>query len=263
MEAEWDVNPKVQEITMRPTLEWERECMRNLHLNDASGTSMGNDDWESDVKGADDRGVVKLIERMVESESGGVEIEDEWERIIEGIDSTAAGLIERAVTSEGTDVEMEDWEFDAFKACQLILFGSCGGGALGTCRSEGHRNSKPGTANGSEIWAFGSRSAAGSRCPGVDPAAKQNGALRGASRFGHLQVVKVLLATHRVDPAALNNEAIILASGSGHADVVELLLRTPGVNPTAQNNEAIRQATLTGYSDVVRLLEGAGCVYTP
>ncbi len=59
----------------------------------------------------------------------------------------------------------------------------------------------------------------------VDPAARDNFALRVASEGGHLAVVERLLADARVDPAAGgNNLAICRATASGHLAVVDRLL---------------------------------------
>ena len=63
-----------------------------------------------------------------------------------------------------------------------------------------------------------------------------------ASRFGHLDVVRVLLQNHRVDPSAKNNDALRLASKNGHVDVVELLRQNDRVtvgDPTVNDNRAI------------------------
>lgn len=87
-----------------------------------------------------------------------------------------------------------------------------------------------------------------------NPAADNNDAIRLASRYGHLEVVRLLLLDKRVDPAALSNDAIRIASQNGHLEVVRLLLADPRVDPAALNNGSILLASKYGYSDVVRLL---------
>ena len=90
--------------------------------------------------------------------------------------------------------------------------------------------------------------------PKVDPSASNNDAIRWASQNGHTEVVKLLLTDHRVDPATWNNEPIRYASQNGHAEVVKLLLADPRVDPSAENNYAIKLATRNGHSEVVKLL---------
>ena len=60
----------------------------------------------------------------------------------------------------------------------------------------------------------------------VDPGAKQDYAIRLASKEGHLEVVRLLikdeLVAKPVDPAADDNFAIRRASEHGHVEVVRL-----------------------------------------
>src|SRR5690349_9739066 len=94
---------------------------------------------------------------------------------------------------------------------------------------------------------------------GVDPSAENNeglyyhlnlinSAIRLASRYGHLEIVKLLMSDSRVDPSAENNEglcyhlnlinsAIRLASRYGHLEIVKLLLSDNRVDPSANSNE--------------------------
>ena len=61
----------------------------------------------------------------------------------------------------------------------------------------------------------------------MDPAARDNEALRWACCYGHPDVVKRLLALPRergVDPAAADNAATRWARANGHTEVVKLLL---------------------------------------
>jgi ankyrin repeat protein len=91
--------------------------------------------------------------------------------------------------------------------------------------------------------------------PRVDPSAHDNYAIRWASRNGHVEVVKLLLNDPRVDPSADNNCAIRWASRNGHVEVVKLLLNYPRVDPSAYNNDAMRCAPENGHAEVVKLCE--------
>ena len=64
---------------------------------------------------------------------------------------------------------------------------------------------------------------------GYNPSVWNNWAIRLASYYGHLEVVKVLLADPRVDPSVWNNYAIRLASENGHLEVVKELLKNKRV----------------------------------
>jgi hypothetical protein len=90
--------------------------------------------------------------------------------------------------------------------------------------------------------------------PRVDPAAVDNGAIRLASQNGHATVVERLQADARVNPAAGDNFSIRLASQKGHATVVEVLLADPRVDPAAVDNVAIRLASQNGHATVVERL---------
>ncbi len=72
-----------------------------------------------------------------------------------------------------------------------------------------------------------------------------------ASKIGHPEVVKLLLADDRVDPSY---KAIIQASRYGHPEVVKLLLTDDRIDPSAQNNDAIMRASSEGNLKVVKLL---------
>jgi len=83
--------------------------------------------------------------------------------------------------------------------------------------------------------------------PRVDPSAYDNEAICSASKEGHTDVVKELLADGRLSdkpyPSADENYAIRFASQNGHTDVVKVLLADPRVDPSANNNYAIRNAS--------------------
>ena len=70
----------------------------------------------------------------------------------------------------------------------------------------------------------------------IDPSEINNGAIVGASRWGHGKVVALLLADRRVDPSDDDNAAIFLASFGGHYEVVSMLLADPRVDPSVNSN---------------------------
>jgi ankyrin repeat protein len=101
---------------------------------------------------------------------------------------------------------------------------------------------------------------------GVDPTTDKNAAIRYASEYGFVEVVKALLE-HKdkdgnlvVDPAAGDSYAIRLASENGHLEVVQLLLDYKDrdghlvVNPAALDNYAIIVASMDGHVAVVQVL---------
>jgi len=90
--------------------------------------------------------------------------------------------------------------------------------------------------------------------PRVDPSEHANGPIRTASQNGHAEVVKLLLTDKRVDPSVKDNWAIRCASRNGHAKIVDFLLVDKRVNPSTRNNEAIRFASEHGHVGVVGIL---------
>ncbi|KAJ3104250.1 hypothetical protein HDU97_009418 [Phlyctochytrium planicorne] len=80
-------------------------------------------------------------------------------------------------------------------------------------------------------------------------------AFREAVRRGHVGVVKALLESGLVERGCRDDEAIRVASASGDVEMVELLL-TNGcvVDVGARNHEALRRACVGGHVDVVRML---------
>ena len=72
--------------------------------------------------------------------------------------------------------------------------------------------------------------------PHIDPSAHNNYAIRLASRFGHLEIVKILLQDSRVDPSAFNNYAIQWASENGHLEVVKFLLQDSRVGSISERD---------------------------
>jgi len=103
-------------------------------------------------------------------------------------------------------------------------------------------------------WGHVAHVAMALRC-GVDPSANSQCAIRDASEYGHVDVVRILLRDARVDPSADDQYAIGFASRNGHVEVVERLLRDARVDPGADRQWAIRHASETGHVAVVdRLL---------
>jgi ankyrin repeat protein len=90
--------------------------------------------------------------------------------------------------------------------------------------------------------------------PRVDPSDVDNMAIRIASDNGQINIVKLLLQDSRVDPSANDNAAIRCASNNGHINVVKLLLQDSRVDPSADNNEAIRTSSRYGHYEIVKLL---------
>jgi ankyrin repeat protein len=88
----------------------------------------------------------------------------------------------------------------------------------------------------------------------VDPAARNDWAIRHASRNGHSGIVKLLLADERVDPAADANYAIQIACKNGHVVVVDLLLADQRVDPAANIDYPIRCGSQNGHLEVVKKL---------
>jgi hypothetical protein len=92
------------------------------------------------------------------------------------------------------------------------------------------------------------------QCPGVDPTADNNDAIRRAAEFGHLAVVERLLQCPGVDPTAVEDYAIRWAAEFGHLAVVERLLQCEGVDPTVHYNVPICEAAWNGHLVVVERL---------
>jgi len=86
-------------------------------------------------------------------------------------------------------------------------------------------------------------------------------ALMQASRYGHEDIVKMLLAAE-ADPnlaEVTGDTALIVASREGHRDIVELLLNA-GANPNRANRDgdtALMRASWKGHTAIVELLLNA------
>ena len=105
---------------------------------------------------------------------------------------------------------------------------------------------------------------------GADVHAVDDQALRWASRYGHLSVVKVLVKAgadvHAADDDALrsasashadNDYALRRASMYGHLSIVKVLVKA-GADVHADNDYALRWASFHGHLAVVKVLVKAG-----
>ena len=79
---------------------------------------------------------------------------------------------------------------------------------------------------------------------GINPAARDNYAIRRASYYGRTECVKVLLADNRVNPAAGDNAAIRCAAYNGHTECVKLLLTDNRVRNTLSKEDLIKYKNL-------------------
>ena len=91
---------------------------------------------------------------------------------------------------------------------------------------------------------------------GADIHAENDEAIRWASLYGHIEVVKYLVSIG-ADIHANNNYAIRLASKHGHLEVVKYLVSI-GADIHADNDYAIRYASEKGYLEVVKYLVSIG-----
>jgi ankyrin repeat protein len=92
--------------------------------------------------------------------------------------------------------------------------------------------------------------------PNVDPTANNNFAFQAASAKGHLEVVKFLVGLPNVDAVANDNCAVQMASKYGHLEVVKFLVSLPNVDASANDNFAVQYASMNGHLDVVKFLVG-------
>ena len=91
---------------------------------------------------------------------------------------------------------------------------------------------------------------------GADVHAVDDQALRWASRYGHLSVVKVLVKAG-ADVHADNDRALRYASFHGHLSIVKVLVKA-GADVHADNDYALRWASFHGHLSVVKVLVKAG-----
>ena len=88
----------------------------------------------------------------------------------------------------------------------------------------------------------------------VNPDDGYNTAIRRASTYGHVEVVRMLLKDGRFDPSVFNNRAIRWASTRGHVEVVRELMKDERVDPSDDGNMAIIWASEYGYVGIVKEL---------
>jgi len=93
---------------------------------------------------------------------------------------------------------------------------------------------------------------------GADVTADDNYALQSASKDGYLKMVKYLVK-HGVDITTSDNYAVQRASNNGHLKVVKYLV-SQGADVTASDNLAIQWASENGHLEVVKYLVSQGAV---
>jgi len=91
---------------------------------------------------------------------------------------------------------------------------------------------------------------------GVDIHAENNRAVRWASEYGHLEVVKYLVSVG-ADIHAGNDLAVRWASSNGHLEVVKYLVSV-GADIHADDDDALRWASNNGHLEVVKYLVSVG-----
>jgi len=84
-----------------------------------------------------------------------------------------------------------------------------------------------------------------------DPSDYCNVAIRRASRWGIYKMVQRLLEDDGVDPGAIDNEALQSACKFGHIEVVRLLLADARVG---NHGDALQYAVINNHTNIVRLL---------
>ncbi len=87
---------------------------------------------------------------------------------------------------------------------------------------------------------------------------KENNALTKASKNGHLEVVKLLLADNRIDPTADIVEAIRFSVWNNHADILALLLKDGREDPSKNFSYSIVLASEKNYHEIIKLLLNDG-----
>lgn len=94
----------------------------------------------------------------------------------------------------------------------------------------------------------------------IDPSSKKNRAVIEASRWNHLDSLRLLLLDKRTNPSDNNNEAIVSATFNNGNDypnclkVVKLLLKDKRVNPSERENMAIINACKFPDAEMFKLL---------
>ncbi|KAJ3195492.1 hypothetical protein HDU82_002103, partial [Entophlyctis luteolus] len=78
--------------------------------------------------------------------------------------------------------------------------------------------------------------------------------LMNASRLGHVDIVRLLLADGRTDPRMFHNRALRLACMGGHLEVVRCLLSDERVNTVEGDDIAIKNVLVYGHLRIAELL---------
>lgn len=84
----------------------------------------------------------------------------------------------------------------------------------------------------------------------IDTSSENNFAIKLASLYGKVSLVKILMKHPKTNPSCENNSPIILASENGYLEVVRELLKDRRVNPADFDNEAIKQARFNHHPRV-------------
>src|SRR6185503_16714023 len=88
----------------------------------------------------------------------------------------------------------------------------------------------------------------------TDPKINYNFALRVASGYGHIDIIRELLAHPCIDPTDNRNWALDAACTHGYIEIIRLLLTDPRINPFVNNHWATRCAKRNGHTEIVQLL---------
>lgn len=91
---------------------------------------------------------------------------------------------------------------------------------------------------------------------------ENNRCIRRACKFGHVEVLKKLLADPRVDPTVRNNRPLKLACKTGLVELVRLLVDDGRVNISSTKYEAFYLACLSGKIELVTFLLDSKTVNT-
>ncbi len=94
----------------------------------------------------------------------------------------------------------------------------------------------------------------------VDVTADNNYAIRWASEYGHLKVVKYLVS-QGADVTVVDDYAVRMASENGHLKVVKYLI-SQGADLTVNDIYAVRWASYNGHLKVVKYLVSQGADVT-
>lgn len=89
--------------------------------------------------------------------------------------------------------------------------------------------------------------------PRTNPRYDGNAALLNACKYGHVEVVRLLLADPRTNPGARESLSLQWACENGHTEIVKLLLASGKVNPEAENGYPFRIALRNRHLDIVKL----------